>query len=64
MSNYSVGDTVVLDGIVSVIVYNSDGEQEWGQYIVADKNHDLCYYSLGSDFVNDMGYSKNQWGFE
>ena len=61
---YSVGDTVVLDGIESVIIYKAEEEQNWGRYIVVDKNHDLCYYILGNDFVDDNDYETNRWGPE
>lgn len=49
----SVGDTVVLDGIESVIIYDNGSEADWGRYIVVDKNHDLSYYIYGSDYVNE-----------
>lgn len=61
---YNVGDTITLDGIESLIIYKADTEQEWGQYIVTDKNHDLCYYFLGDDFVNDSDWENNKWGYE
>ena len=61
---HNVGDTVTLDGIECLIIYDNGSEAEWGRYIVTDKNHDLCYYSLGSDFVDDTNYSTNKWGFE
>lgn len=51
---YNVGDTVVLDGIESVIVFDNGTEAEWGRYLCVDKNHDLSYYLEGSDFVNEM----------
>ena len=60
---YSVGDTVVLDGIESVIIYDAGSDQSWGRYIVVDKNHDLVYYTDGNDYVDDDTPS-NQWGFE
>ena len=50
---YRVGDTVVLDGIESVIIYDNGSEADWGRYIVVDKNHDLSYYIYGSDYVNE-----------
>lgn len=49
---YNVGDTVVLDGIESVIVYDAGSEQSWGRYLCVDKNHDLVWYFAGSDFVD------------
>ena len=61
---YNVGDTITLDGVESLIIYKADTEQEWGQYIVVDKNHDLCYYFLGNDFVDDNDYENNKWGYE
>ena len=62
--SYNVGDTVILDGIKSVIIYKAEEKQEWGQYIVTDKNHDLCYYILGDDFANNTDYATNKWGPE
>ena len=50
--SYNVGDIVTLDRIESVIIYKADTEQEWGQYIVVDKNHDLDYYIRGTDYVD------------
>ena len=50
---YNVGDEVVLDGIPCVIVYKADTEQSWGQYLCVDRDHDLCYYFTGSDYVNE-----------
>lgn len=53
---YSVGDTVVLDGIESVIIYDNGSEADWGRYICVDKNHDLVYYFEGTDFYNEYEY--------
>ena len=66
MSTYSVGDTVVLDGVVSLIIYDAGSEQDWGRYILADKNHDLCYYITGNDYVNSTKYniSPGTFGYE
>lgn len=66
---YSVGDTVILDGIESLIIYDAGSEQSWGRYIVADKNHDLVYYIAGSDYQNESESSSiinsaNQYGYE
>ena len=66
---YNVGDTITLDGIESLIIYKADIEQEWGQYIVVDKNHDLCYYFTGSDYVDESETSSvinssNKYGYE
>ena len=66
---YNVGDTVVLDGIESVIVYDAGSEQEWGRYLCADKNHDLVWYFKGDDYVNSddchtlPGTYGYEWGF-
>ena len=71
----NVGDTVTIDGIESVILYKADAEEEWGRYILADKNHDLVWYFAGDDFVNqyegevygsssDTISSKYQYGYE
>lgn len=71
---YSVGDTVVLDGIESVIIYDNGSEADWGRYICVDKNHDLSYYISGSDYVdesesgliinNDNAYGYEWGGYE
>ena len=50
---YNVGDTITLDGIESLIIYKADIEQEWGQYIVVDKNHDLIWYIEGTDCMDE-----------
>lgn len=72
--SYSVGDTVVLDGIESVIIYDNGSEADWGRYICVDKNHDLSYYISGSDYVdesesdliinNDNAYGYEWGGYE
>ena len=64
--SYSVGDTVTLDGIESVIIYKAEEEQNWGQYIVTDKNHDLCYYISGDDYVDILYNDKfpGAFGYE
>lgn len=61
---FSVGSVVQLDGVESVIIYDAGSEQSWGRYLVVDRNHDLCYYFLGSDFVNDSDWENNKWGYE
>ena len=66
---YNVGDTVVLDGIESVIVFDNGSEAEWGRYLCVDKNHDLSYYLEGSDFYNekesdDVINTSAQYGYE
>ena len=60
---YSVGDTVVLDGIESVIIYDAGSDQSWGRYIVVDKNHDLCYYINGDDYLGATT-SFSEWAVE
>ena len=52
---YSVGDTVTLDGIESLIVYDAGSEQSWGRYLCVDKNHDLNYYIKGDDYYPGNG---------
>ena len=66
---YNVGDTVVLDGIESLIIYDAGSEQSWGRYLCADKNHDISYYLTGSDYKDESepGYvinSANKYGYE
>lgn len=67
--SHSVGDTVVLDGIESVIIYDNGSEADWGRYICVDKNHDLSYYISGSDYVDEAksGFvidTENKYGYE
>lgn len=67
--SYSVGDTVVLDGIESIIIYDNGSEADWGRYICVDKNHDLSYYISGSDYLNELENSSiinsaNKYGYE
>lgn len=50
---FEVGDVVVKDGIESVCVYKEETRQDWGQYLFVDKNHDLCYYISGDDYVDE-----------
>ena len=50
--SHSVGETVVLDGIESVIIYDVGSEQSWGRYLCVDKSHDLSYYIRGIDEVD------------
>ena len=52
--NFEVGDEIVKDGITSVCVYKADTRQDWGQYLFVDKNHDLCYYIDGDDYINEQ----------
>ena len=54
MSNspYYIGDTVTVDGIECLIVYDAGSEQSWGRYLLVDKNHDLVWYISGNDFYN------------
>lgn len=49
---YFVGDVLNIDRIESVCIYKAESPQSWGQYIWADRNHDLCYYINGSDWVD------------
>ena len=65
----SVGDTVVLDGIESVIIYDAGSEQTWGRYLCADKNHDLIWYFVESDYKDESETtaiinSANKYGYE
>ena len=67
--SHSVGETVVLDGIESVIIYDNGSEADWGRYICVDKNHDLSYYISGSDYVDESesGFiinNDNTYGYE
>lgn len=52
--SYNVGDTVIVDGIESLIIYDNGSETVWGRYIVVDKNHDLPYYIFGENYINDV----------
>ena len=61
---YTVGDTVTLDGIESVIVYDTGSKQRWGRYLCVDKNHDLSYYISGDDHTNLSNYNFGyEWGY-
>ena len=66
--SHSVGETVILDGIESVIIYDNGTEDTWGRYICVDKNHDLSYYIRGVDNVNSGSTSDSsttpfpEWG--
>ena len=63
--SYNIGDTVTLDGIECVVIYKADTEQEWGQYIITDKNHDLSYYIDGSDhFKESLPINSVKYGYE
>lgn len=59
-----VGEIRIKDGIESICIYSSLTPQSWGQHIFVDKNHDLCYYFLGNDYVNNTDYYTNKWGYE
>ena len=62
---YSVGDTVTLDGIESLIVYDAGSEQSWGRYLCVDKNHDLVWYFEGNDCVDEnLPIEEAQYGYE
>ena len=67
--SYSVGDTVTIDGIESLIIYDKGSETTWGRYILVDKNHDISYYLDGSDYKDesesgDVINSANKYGYE
>lgn len=67
--SHNVGDTVTLDGIECLIIYDNGSEAEWGRYIVTDKNHDLVYYFAGTDYenetLNNMDINiENKYGYE
>ena len=66
---HSVGDTVTLDGIECLIIYDNGSETTWGRYLCVDKNHDLVWYFAGSDFINygensDVINTANKYGYE
>ena len=66
---HSVGDTVTIDGIESLIIYDAGVEQPWGRYILVDKNHDLVYYFAGTDYEDESENSniintENKYGYE
>ena len=66
---HNVGDTVTLDGVECLIIYDNKTEDEWGRYIVADKNHDLIWYFAGSDYEdesesNNVINTENKYGYE
>lgn len=68
-SQYSVGDTVSLDGIECLIVYAAETKQDWGRYVLVDKNHDLCWYFDGTDYQDeseshDVINNANKYGYE
>lgn len=64
--NFWVGNEIIKDGITSVCIYKAPIRQEWGQYIFADKSHDLCYYIDGDDYVNSNNYEQapGTFGYE
>lgn len=51
----TIGTVIYKDGIPSVCVYDAGSQQEWGRYLFVDRDHDLCYYITGKDYVNSMG---------
>ena len=63
---FVVGDEIVKDDINSVCIYDAGSEQDWGRYIFVDKNHDLCYYIDGNDYVNSTEYNifPGTYGYE
>lgn len=50
--SFKIRDEIVKDGITSVCVYIAESKQDWGQYIFADKSHDLDFYIRGYDQVD------------
>ena len=61
-----VGAEIMKDGITSVCIYDAGSQQDWGRYIFVDKNHDLCYYITGDDYVNsnDWNVKPGTFGYE
>lgn len=53
---HDIGDTVMFDGIECVIAYDAGSEQQWGRYLLVDKNHNLAYYNNEAE---ETGY---EWG--
>ena len=62
----TIGTVIYKDGIISVCVYKADTRQDWRQYIFIDKDHDLCYYIDGNDYVdsNDYDIAPGIFGYE
>ena len=68
---HNVGDTVTLDGIECLIIYDNGSEAEWGRYLCVDKNHDLIWYFAGTDYedesetssvINNANKYSYEWG--
>ena len=53
---YTTGNNILID--------NGTTPEVTEHPIFVDKNHDLCYYFTGSDYVNDNDYINNKWGYE
>ena len=53
----TIGTVIYKDGIPSVCVYDAGGQQEWGRYLFVDRDHDLCYYIFGKDYVDQSELS-------
>lgn len=62
----NVGDTVIIDNIECLVIYDAGSAQSWGRYILVDKNHDLSFYVNGSDWVDSSyyEYSPGTFGYE
>lgn len=66
---HTVGETVILDGIESLIIYDAGSNQDWGRYLCTDKNHDLVWYFDGTDYEDEDEPSTvintvNKYGYE
>ena len=48
----TIGTVRIKDNIASICVYDAGSQQDWGRYIFVDRDHDLCYYFKGNDFLN------------
>lgn len=63
--SHTVGETVILDGIESIIVYDAGSEQFWGRYLCVDKNHDLVWYFTNDDYVDEsLPIENSKYGYE
>lgn len=70
----SVGDIVSVDGIETLVLAVKDDSGAWvstagaqgTECIGVDKNHDLCWYVTGSDYVDseDSGVSEPTYGYQ
>lgn len=62
---FSVGDTVTVNGVESLVFYKADSEQEWGRYIIVDKIHDIAFYTVGLDLVDvNIPSEEHQYSYE